>query len=268
VKALPSNQAFWKEIEPKGVHMFMVHGQDEDKDWMENYAKARGLTFPIAMQGECDFEKYDGGVRNHIPYAYVIGPDGKVVWQGEKGYEAQVRAQLARIKYPKLRRMDVAPEVVAAATAFEAGEIADAREAAIKVRDAAAEETPARTDAEYVIEKIDAHLAELRTRIDELKAARRYHEVLPLLEQLSGAAYKGLPQSDEAATELKALKADKAVKEELKAWEQLAKMLEGNAKAKTDADRRKNIEKFVKKYEGTAAAEEAAAMLEPKEEAE
>jgi hypothetical protein len=209
---------------------------------------------------------FDGGERIHLPYAFVIGPDGKVAWQGEKGYEAQVRAQLARIKYPKLRRMDVAPEVAAAATAFEADKIAEAQAAAIKARDAAAEESDARADAEYVLEKIETHLADLRAKIDELKAARRYHEALPLLEQLSGANYKGLPQCEEAATELKALKADKAVKEELKAWEQLAKTLEANTKAKSDEDRRKNLEKFIKKYEGTAAAEEAAALIAPKEE--
>ena len=64
-----------------------------------------------------------------------------------------------------------------------------------------------------------------------------------------------------ARDELKSLKQDKEVKSELKAWDQLAKTLEANKKAKDDADRRKNLEKFIKKYEGTAAAEDAAAML-------
>jgi hypothetical protein len=266
VKALPSNEALWKELAPRGLHMFMVHAQKETKEWMEDYAKGRGLTFPIPMQSESSFTEYDGGERIHLPYAFVIGPDGKVAWQGEKGYEAQVRAQLDRIKYPKLRRMDIAPEVVAAATAFEAGKYAEAMAAAIEARDAADEESSAQIDAAWVIEKIDAHLVELRVKIDDAKTARRYHEAIPLLEQLSGAAYKGLEACDEAAKELKALKADKAVKEELKAWEQLAKTLEANEKAKDDAERRKNLEKFIKKYEGSAAAEEAAGMIAPVEE--
>lgn len=265
MKALPSNEALWKELAPQGLHMFLVHAQKEDKDWMTDYAQKRGLTFPIAMQSECDFAEYDGGKRIHLPYSFVIGPDGKVAWQGEYGYEAQVRTQLARIKYRKLRRMEVAAEVAVAATAFEAGKYADARAAATKARDAAAEESAARNDADYVLEKIDLHIREMRVKIDDAKLARRYQEAMPLIEQLAGSAYKGMPEGEAAATELKELKADKAVKEELKAWEQLARTLEANQKAKTEADRRKNLEKFVKKYEGSAAAEEAAAMIAPKE---
>lgn len=167
MKALPSNEAFWKEMEPKGLHMFLVHAQSETKEWMQDYAKTRGLTFPIAMQSECTFENYDGGVRIHLPYAFVIGPDGKVAWQGEKGYEAQVRTQMDRIKYPKLRRMDVAPEVVAAATAFEAGSYADARAAAEKAKAFEGANEEAVADADYVIQKVDEQVAALRARIDE-----------------------------------------------------------------------------------------------------
>jgi hypothetical protein len=266
VKALPSNEAFWKEMEPKGLHMFLVHAQKEDKEWMENYAKGKGLTFPIVMQAESSFEEYDGGERIHLPYAFVIGPDGKVAWQGEKGYEAQVRAQMDRIKYPKLRRMEVAPEVVAAATAFEAGGYADARAAALKAKEAEGASEEAVADADFVMQKVDEHVAAMRTRIDEAKETRRYHEAITWLEELAGKPYKGLPGTEGAADEAKALKADKDVKAELKAWEQLAKTIEANEKAKDDAERRKNLEKFIKKYEGTAAAEEAAAMIAPAEE--
>jgi len=266
VKALPSNEALWKELSPKGVHMFFVHAQKEDKEWMTDYAQKRGLSFPIPMQSDSTFTEYDGGGRIALPYAFVIGPDGKVAWQGREGYEAQVRSQLARIKYPKLRRMDVAPEVVAAATAFEAGKYAEAKAAAEKLVAASAEESAARTDAQLVLDALKDHLWQMRVKIDDLKTARRYLEAIPLIEQLAGPAYKGLPECDEAVLELKALKADKAVKDELKAWEQWAKTLEANEKVEKEADKRKNIEKFIKKYEGTAAAEEAAGKLEPKEE--
>ena len=262
MKALPSNEALWKELSPKGVHMFFVHGQDEDKEWMQDYAKKRGLTFPIPMLGECEFTEYDRGERNSIPYAFVIGPDGIVAWQGREGYGAQVRAQLARIKYPMLKRMDVDPAVAPAAQLFENGEYADAREAAQTAKDAAGENEAALADAEHVLRSVVEHLEDLRAKIDVAKIDRRYHEAIAMLDQLSGKPYKGLPECDAAKEELKTLKSDKEVKSELKAWDQLEKTLEANKKAKDDADRRKNLEKFIKKYEGSAAADVAAALLE------
>ncbi|MBK8206826.1 MAG: redoxin domain-containing protein [Planctomycetes bacterium] len=261
MKALPSNQALWNEFKDRGLHMFLINCQDSTKEEMEKYALARGLTMPIAIHLECDFIKYDGGQRLHLPYSYVIGPDGKVAWQGGgDGYVAEVRKQLARIKYVKLRRMEIAPELVPAATQFEAGEYAAARAAALKIKEAAPNDA-AVADAEYVVTAVDDHVMKLRLKIDELKAGRRYHEAIPMLEALAGKAYKGLPLGDEAGEELKELKKDKQVKEELKAWDQLAKTHEANKKAKSDEERRTNLEKFIKKYEGTAAAEEAAGLL-------
>lgn len=246
--------------------MFLLHAQSEDQEWMEKYAKDRGLTLPIPMKLECNFEAYDGNRRITLPYAYVIGPDGVVAWQGKTGYEAEVRKQLARIKYPKLRRMEVLPQVAKAAADFEAGSYASARAAAVKLRESSMQEGATDealfADAQFVIDAVDEHVVKLHGRIDELKATRRYHEALPLLEELSGKAYAGMDASTEAKEELKKLKADKDVKAELKAWGELEKMLEANKKVKEPKDRRKNIQKFIARNVGTAAAEEAATLLE------
>lgn len=256
MKALPSNQRLHEELAPKGLCMFLIHAQKEDKEWMEDYAKKKGLTFPIPMQSDCNFLNYDKGERISLPYAYVISPEGEVVWQGRDGYEAQVRAQIARIKYPKLRKLEVAPEVVEAATAFEAGEYADCRESALKVKAEVADNEATVADADYVLAKLEEHLLAMRARIELAKEEKRYHHAVAMLEELSGKAYKGMEVCDQADEELKALKKDKEVKAEIKAWEQYEKTLAAIEKS-DEAEKRKALEKFVKKYEGTAAAKEA-----------
>jgi len=261
VKALPSNQALWTEFKDRGLHIFLVDCQGTTKADTEKYARERGLTFPIPIQMEATFEGYDGGQRLSLPYSYVIGPDGKVTWQGKGDYNAEVRKQLARIKYPKLRRMDIAPELAPAATQFEAGEFAASKAAAEKVKAASPNEA-AVADAEYVLGKVEDHVTALRAKIDELKEGRRYHEALPELEKLASKPYKGLEAQTVADEELKRLKKDKQVQTELKAWEALKKAVEASKQTKSEEERRKVLQKFVDKNEGTAAAEEAAGMIE------
>ena len=260
MKALPSVQGLWEKNKDKGLHIFLVESQGGSEDDLKKYAADRGLTFPIAIRNSCDYNGYKGG--NGLPYAFVVGPDGKVVWQGREGYGAVCQQQLERIKYPGLGKLEVAPELLKSATKFGAGDFAGAKDEALKVKEKEVDNEPAIADADYIIARVDARVAELRAKIDDAKAKRRYHEAVAMLEELSGKAYKGMEESDKAGEELKELKKDKAAKEELKAWDQLEKTLAANEKAKSDEDKVKNLMKFAEKYEGTAAAEEANALAE------
>jgi hypothetical protein len=238
-----------------------VESQGGTLEDITKYAANRGLTFPIPVGGGgSDFSKFPGG--NGLPYAFVIGPDGKVAWQGREGYGAACVKELDRIKYPGLGKLDVAPELVKSATQFGAGNYAAAREDAMKVREKEAGNEAVVGEADYIIKRVEDRVAGLRGKIDDAKGKRRYHEAVASLETLSGKAYKGMAESDAAAEELKELKKDKAVKEELKAWDALAKTVEANEKAKSDGDKKKNLIKFYEKYEGMAAAEEAKAMAD------
>jgi hypothetical protein len=184
------------------------------------------------------------------------------VWQGREGYGAVCVQQLERIKYPGLGRLEVAPELVKAATSFGTGLYAAAREEAMKVKEKEAENAALVEEADYIIKRVEDRVAGMRAKIDDAKGKKRYHEAVAMLEELSGKAYKGMAESDAAATELKDLKKDKAVKDELKAWDGLAKTLEANEKLKSDADKKKALIKFWEKNEGTAAAEEAKALAD------
>lgn len=259
MKALPSIEALWKNNKDKGLHIFMIESQGGTLEDITKYAKDRGLTLPIPIGGS-GFSNFPGG--NGLPYAFVIGPDGKVAWQGREGYGAVCVRELERIKYPGLGKLDVAPQLVKSATSFGTGNYAAAREEAMKVKEKEAENAAVVEEADYIIKRVEDRVTSLRTKIDDAKDRKRYHEAVVMLETLSGKAYKGMAESDAAVEELKELKKDKAVKEELKAWDALAKVVEANAKVKSDADKKKNLIKFWEKYEGMAAAEEAKALAD------
>jgi len=255
VKALPSVQGLWQEYGGKGLNIFLVESQGGTLEDITKYAKDRGLTFPIPIRNGSSFENYKGG--NGLPYAFVVGPDGKVVWQGSSGYEAVCIEQLKRIKYPGLGKLDVVKELEKSATLFGTGEFSKAADEAAKVKEKKADDAAVVADADYIIARVNAKAASLRAKIDAEKGSKRYHEALKDLETLSGKSFKGMEVADKAATELKELKADKSVKEEVKAWEALAKVTEANDKVKDAATRKKNLETFAKKNDGTAAGQEA-----------
>lgn len=260
MKALPSVEALWQKNKDRGLHIFLVESQGGTLEDITKYAKDKKLSFPIAIRNSCDFGGYKGG--NGLPYAFVVGPDGKVAWQGRSGYAAVIEKELERIKYPGLGKLEVAPALVKAATQFGTGNYAAARDEAMKVREKEAADEAVVADADFIIKRVEARVAGLRARIDAAKEKRRYHEAIAMLDELSGKAYKGMEESDKAAEEAKELKKDKDVKAELKAWADLAKVLDANEKAKSDADKKKNLIKFVEKNEGTAAAEEAKALAD------
>lgn len=260
MKALPSVEALWQKNKDRGLHIFLVESQGGTLEDISKYIKDRNLTFPVAIRNECDFNGYKGG--NGLPYAFVVGPDGKVAWQGRSGYAAVIEKELERIKYPGLGKLEVAPELEKAAVKFGGGDYAGARDEALKTKEKEAGNEAAVADADFIIKRVEARVAGLRARIDDAKSKRRYHEAVAMLEDLSGKGYKGMEESDKAAEELKELKKDKDVKAELKAWSDLAKVLEANEKAKSDVDKKKNLIKFVEKNEGMAAAEEAKALAD------
>lgn len=258
MKALPSVQGLWTKHGGKGLHIFLVESQGGTLEDITKYAAERGLTFPMPIRNGSSFENYPGG--SGLPYAFVIGPDNKVVWQGRSGYEAVIETQLKRIKYPGLGKLDVAKELEKSATLFGTGEFAKAAEEAAKVKEKKGDDAAVVADADYIIARVEARATALRGKIDAAKGARRYHEAVKGLETLSGKGFKGMEAATAAEAELKELKADKTIKEELKAWDALAKVVEANEKEKVAAVKKKNLENFAKKNEGMAAAEEANAL--------
>jgi thiol-disulfide isomerase/thioredoxin len=254
--SMPDVQALWNKYEGKGLHIFMCERQNHSEADIQKIYSGKGLTFPQVIDGNM------GGFPGvgTIPYAYVIGVDGTIVYEGHKGYGAAIDTEIEKIKYLGLGKNDVAPGLEKAATAYSMKDYAGAMDEANKAKEKGGDAQIA--DADYVINRVNALVDTLNKRIEEAKAARRYHEAVAILEELSGKSFKGMPVAATAAENLKALKKDKDVKEELKAWDALAKTVEANAKAKNNDAKKANLSAFIKKYEGFAAAEDARKMID------
>lgn len=256
--SMPEVQALWNRYEGKGLHIFMVERQNHSEADIQKVYNSKGLTFPQVVEG--NMGGFPGVGR--IPYAYVIGVDGKVIFEGSKGYVGVIDEEIKKIKYLGLGKNEVAEGLEKAASAYSEGDYAKAREEAAKEKEGNADNEALVADADYIINKVDGLISKKLAAVDAAKAARRYHEAVAILEELSGKSFKGLEVADQAKDDLKELTKDKEVKEELKAWDAYTKTAEANEKARDEETKRANWEKFVKKYEGTAAADEAAKHLE------
>jgi hypothetical protein len=213
------------------------------------------LSFPQVIEG--DF----GGFRGvgSIPYAYVIGVDGKVIFEGNSGYAGEIDKEIKKVKYLGLGKNDVAKEVEKAAQLLSAGEYAKAMDEARKVKEKKGDDVAVAADADLVVSRVERKVSNMRASIDAAKEARRYHEAVAMLTALSGRQFKGMEAAEKAATELKEMKADKAIKDELSAWAALTTLLETIKKQK-DAARKTELESFALRNAGKAAAEDAAKL--------
>ncbi|MCA8916435.1 MAG: hypothetical protein KDB90_13575 [Planctomycetes bacterium] len=146
-----------------------------------------------------------------------------------------------------------------AVSAFESKKFGKAAELAAKVRDDEKAEATAKADAEYVIKLVNGRFEGLKAKAEKLKADREYLLLFGALGEAEGS-FKGLEGAEEFFEGYDELKKDKAVKEELKALEKLAKLEEKLATAKTDRDReaaRASLKDFAEKNPGSRAAEKA-----------
>ena len=254
MKALPSLQGLWNEYGGKGLNMFLLESQGTGEDKLKAFLKAKGITAPVQMGGLSGYPGNGG-----LPFAYVIGVDGKVVMEGRGDYHAVIKAEMAKIKYPGLGKLDVAKGLEKAAGNFVAKAynkaIDDCNSVIEKGKDEAAV-----ADAKFIIERCNAEGAKLRARIDAAKGEKRYLDAFADLETLS-SGFKGMEIGDAAATELKELKKDKEVKKEVDAANGLIKLRENVAKMKTKTEKATALRNFAKQKanDGTRAADDAKA---------
>lgn len=259
MKALPSLNKLYTEKKEKGLHIFIVYAQSHPREEVEKFLADRGCKVPCPYNGS-DFSGYRNGWSG-LPYGFVIGPDAKVVWEGRSGYEAVIDKELARIKYPGLGKLEVAPGLEKVAQAFVAGNYAQARSDAEKAKEKKADNEAFVADADFIIKRVDEVAKKLQGQAEAGKASRRYHDALKALDTLA-KGFKGTDEGKAAEDEAKELRKDKDVKKELSAWDALEKTLQANEKAKDNAAKKKNLNDFYKKYEGTAAADEARKLAE------
>lgn len=255
MRALPSVQKLWEDKKDKGLHVFLVYVQGHSREEVEKFLGDRGITVPVP-HGESDFSNYRNTGWSGIPFAYVIGPDSKVVWEGRSGYEGVIDKELARIKYPGLGKLEVAAGLERAANFFVRKDYAKARDEAAKMKERKADDEAVVADADFIINRVDETATRLQERVEAGKASKRYHEVLRDLKTLADG-FKGMEAGDKASEEHRTLSRDKDVKAEVKAWDELERVIASNEKLKDEGAKQRALTAFYTRNEGTAAAAEA-----------
>ena len=255
---MPSLESFWKKNEKRGLHIFHLERQNNSREAVERFTRARKVTFPQVGESDGTFGSYDSSGK--LPYAWVIGVDGKVIWEGTDGYKSIIDSELKKVRYPGLGKSDIAKGAAKAAAAFGKGQYGRAFVEAEKQAEGGDDE--AKVDAQYIVGRVNAFLARKRSVFKEAKGNREFTRSATILQDLA-KRFKGAPQGEELKKELKAFKKDAAVKAGLKAeaaWPGIQKLLD-DEKRSNDKNR-VVLEGFIKKHEGTKEAELAAQILE------
>ncbi|MGE3163871.1 MAG: TlpA family protein disulfide reductase [Planctomycetota bacterium] len=253
--AMPALQRIWTELGGKGLHVFHIESQGHTAAEVETYCEKMGYTFPQTMRsGASDFGGYQGG--NGLPYAFLIGVDGTVIWQGSSGYEAKIAEEVAKVRYPGLGRSEVAAGLEKAAHFFATGKYANAISEAEKKRERAEGNDAVLADATYIIDRVRLAGERLKAAAERACTNREYGLALATYTELS-RGFKGQPIADEVTAKVAEMRKDPAIKKELNAEGALEGLLEKVKKAPTREQQIQLLEAFAKSFDGTKAAEKA-----------
>lgn len=254
---MPTVQKYWTERGGKGLHAFIIHRLDFEKtqDVLE-YCADKNYTFCVPMGGFYDASDFSAYKTEKSFRTTVVGVDGKIAFYGKTGWQEALDAELKKCVYPGLTQHVVAKQVEKAAVFFASREYGKAITEADKLIESTDEAIKA--DAKLVKSRSELFAAALRGRIDKAKEEKRYQKALDLLERMS-KEFRLHEIGTNADAEAKAMRADKSLKPELKAWENLAKVLESNKK-KDRTMRANSLRAFAKANPGMKAAEDAEAM--------
>lgn len=211
----------------KGLHIWTVYRLDYEKLYrVRKIAWEHNFTFPICMGGFYDdkndffgYKREESGFRTT-----VVDVDGKVAFYGEKGWDTVLDKELAKLIYGGLGRHKVADPVTKIAASFAKRDFGRALKDAETIEAAGVPEAAA-DDHGYIVGKLK-QIAETRNqRITEWIADKRYDLALPALEVMR-EEYKGHKLADDAKAQLDAIKKDKEAKKEIKAFEDLQKLID------------------------------------------
>jgi thiol-disulfide isomerase/thioredoxin len=91
VAGIPHLNKLHDELGPKGL--VLLSFTDQSKQGVENFLKGTPMKYVLGCGSELAADYGVGG----IPHAFVIGKDGKLVWEGtpgDKEFDQQVLAAL------------------------------------------------------------------------------------------------------------------------------------------------------------------------------
>lgn len=286
--SIPHLNGLQAKFGQKGFNLFAFESQGTEAGALKKFIKDRNITYPVSSGGGGDYE-----VKG-LPTAYLIGVNGKVLWTGNSAREQGnidklIKEEMAKIKYPGLGKLDVDSKVAAQATAFAAKQYGTARDGAMKLLDRAGvtadevnaaadaktitgkgagedapgkevELTPTLRDAAFIVKRVSDVHAKLIAKADKFVESKDYLDAQNIHTQIVSTFGKKSPEGLASDEKLGEWKKDKEIQKEIKAQAELVSTLTRIAKLKDDA-KKLQLEAFIKKNEGTRAAEKAQAEM-------
>jgi outer membrane protein assembly factor BamD (BamD/ComL family) len=224
---------------------------------VKSFIESEGITYTVGLSTVA-LRAYGGG---GIPHAYLVGPDGIVVWHGHPADLGT--GEIEKVLRHTFHVREVAPELKPAATAFEKGKLAEARALALAVKEQGNRELVA--DADYLIGRIGDIVGAWKQSADNAATGGHYPDALDALNRIQ-QHYPGSDEATAAAAKVKELEADPLVQREMDAWKKLEKIQAEAQRAQGDkkkvAAAAKKLERFIAKYPSAKAAVRAQQLLE------
>jgi len=215
------------------------------------------ITYPVAISKKT--QDYGSG---GIPHAYLVAPDGKVVWDGHPASLPNGTVEKLLSKTKDFYARKVVRQLKPAASAFSKGKLAEAEKLAEQVREAASDNAVI-DDAKYVIGRVATVRNAWTARIERGTKDGLFADVIEALKKIE-KHFAGTRGAADATAKIAELNADPTVKAELKASKALDKLYKENQKASSRKKKQalaKKVERFQKKYAGTKAADRAEHFL-------
>lgn len=257
VRMIPHMQQLFEKYNGKGLHIFAIEAQNSSDQQILALLKARGANYPVCQNGAHNYNTGGG-----IPYMWIIGVDGKVIFSDNPyrgNIDQIIEAELRKVRFPGLGRAEVHDDVVKAAQKFAEGKLSDARDEAQKViaNENASEE--AKADAKYVADRVTARAEGLLAEAKKFEDERRYFDAQRLYEQIKDTFGRNDAEYQSADERLKEFRRDRTIRGEIDAWEKWVAL---QSSLENERDPRRAlaaVKGFAesRRYEGTRAQEEA-----------
>jgi len=210
----------------KGLWVFAVHRLRETPRDLHHFCKAEGITYCVPLGGFYD-EDNDFGAYVHEDRIYrttVIGVDGNVAFYGRGDYDAVLQKELKKLVYPGLGKHVLAEKLAKAGRSFAQREYGAALAEVEKL--AAGELTEEeRADAQLLIDACKNLAMRRNERVTAWIADKRFDLALPALEVIE-KEFKGHELGKQAKELFESTRKDKANKAEIKAYEDLKKLID------------------------------------------
>jgi len=238
---------------------------DEDAEKVGAYVDEMGLSVRIgAGSPSANAYKIAG-----YPSTALIGPGGKLLWQGHPSglTNGEVEAALKGAKPLPTSFLAFAPtsalegRVASQAKAIEQGKLARAHAALSAFGSDAKATDGEKASASALLGEVDAHVAALVAAAERSAKNRDPHKAVTVYDALA-KEFGSAAQGASAKSAADAIRKDPVLSKELNAAEAFEKLRSSTAKLAT-AKRRDKLVEFAEKWKGTKAGERAKAAATP-----